>query len=875
MHGKASPIHLPAALPRPQGFGVLAKLALRLAWRDLRGGLRGFGVFIACLALGVAAIAAVTSAARSVGEGLNREGKRILGGDAAFSLVHREATNEERAFLTARGAVSVMATMRAMANAGDKGSALVEIKAVDAGYPTIGAVATEPAAPLPELLAPRDGLHGVLLDPLVIARLDLKTGERLRIGEADVRVAGTLLSEPDKVAVGIGMGPRLLMSEAALRETGLVQPGSLIRWTYRVNLPGDEAASAAPLAALEAEAKAAMPEAGWEIRTRSNADPRFARNIDRFSQFLTLVGLTALLVGGVGVANAVRRFVDMKRMDFATLKALGAPGSQVVAIHLIEVMLVALIGVAIGVVVGASLPYLLSGLLGDVLPLPLAPTIAWTELGVAALYGLVTALVFALLPLGQAHDTPVSALFRDVVDASGRRPRAIYLAAFGVALAVMIAITILFAYDARIAAIYIAVIAAAFLLLRGVGIGIMRLAAALPRSTLPALRMAVANMHRPGALTPALVLSLGLGVALLSALAFIDVSLNRALTQNLPERAPTFFFLDIPNNRTSEFDSFVAGQAPGATIERVPMMRGRVVALKGVPAEEIKAADRFGWVLEGDRGITYAAALPKDSSIVTGAWWAPDHAGEALVSFDHELATGLGLAVGDRITINVLGRNIEARIANTRKVEWRNLGINFVMVFSPNTFAGAPHTHLATLTAPAEARALSQAEAARQDAALLRELGRGFPAVTAVRVKDALDAANDLVGKLTLAIRAASGIAVAASLLVLAGALAAGQRARLYDAMILKTLGATRARIIGAYGLEYALTGLIAAMFGVLAGVGAAWAVTTRAMNIEFVFVPASAVLLAILTVGIAVSFGLAGTLRILAKKPAAYLRSL
>jgi putative ABC transport system permease protein len=305
------------------------------------------------------------------------------------------------------------------------------------------------------------------------------------------------------------------------------------------------------------------------------------------------------------------------------------------------------------------------------------------------------------------------------------------------------------------------------------------------------------------------------------------------------------------------------------------MMRGRVVTLNGVPAEQIKAADRFGWVLEGDRGITYGAQLPKDSTRVRGTWWAPDHRGEALVSFDHELATGLGLRVGDQITVNVLGRNITARLANTRKVEWRNLGINFVMMFSPNTFAGAPHTHLATLTAPAEAATPTVTETAARDATLLRALGRSFPAVTAVRVKDALDAANDLVAKLTLAIRAASGIAVAASLLVLAGALAAGQRSLLYDAMILKSLGATRVRILGAYGLEYALTGIVAAVFGVIAGAGAGWAVTTRAMNIEFAFSPYSALLLALATVGIAVCFGLAGTLRILSKKPSRYLRSL
>lgn len=876
MHGAAT--SLPSSARRAAlaaRRGGFLPLAIRLAVRDLRGGLRGFGVFIACLALGVAAIAAVTSAARSLGDGLNREGRRILGGDAAFTLIHREAAAPERAFVEGLGRVSVMATLRAMLQAGEKGSTLVEIKAVDAAYPTVGALVTEPDEPVQSLLATRDGKPGVLVDPLVLARLNLVVGDIVRLGERDVAIRGTVLSEPDKVAAGVGFGPRLLMSEAALRESGLIQPGSLIRWTYRVIMAGPEAGIAARLAQLEAEAKATLPEAGFEVRTRSNADPRFARNIDRFTQFLTLVGLTALLVGGVGVANAVRRFVDLKRTDFATLKAIGATGGQVVFIHLVEVLLVACLGIAIGLVLGASLPFLLEGALRDVLPVPLAPSIAWAELGVAALYGLVTALVFAILPLGKAHDTPVSALFRDVVAADAARPRRTYLVAFAAALATLAGLTVLFAYDPRIAAIYIGLIGVVFALLRGVAIGIMALAARLPRASSAPLRMAIANMHRPGALTPSLVLSLGLGVALLSALVFIDASLNRQLTQNLPEKAPRFFFIDIPNARAQAFDAFIAAAAPGARLERVPMMRGRIVALNDTPAERIRAADRAAWVLEGDRGITYATSLPEGSTITEGAWWAPDHRGEPLVSFDSDIASALSLKVGDRVTVNVLGRNITARVANLRKIAWRSLGINFVMVFSPNTFAGAPHTHLATLT-PASVQAdgtgVSVSEA---DAALLRGLARDFPSVSAVRVSDALEAANALVRRLGFAIQLASGVAIAASLLVLTGALAAGQRARLYDAMILKSIGATRARILGIYGLEYAMIGLVAAAFGVGAGAGAGWTVTTQAMNIAFVFEPWSAILLSLGAIAVAVIFGLTGTLTILAKKPAQYLRAL
>lgn len=865
MHGTRFPAS-PVA-PPSQFAAARLGLALRIALRDLRGGFKGFGIFIACLALGVMTIATVSSTSRGLSEGLSREGRRILGGDAAFTLIHREVTPAERMVLAGHGTISQLATMRGMANAGDKGATLVEIKAVDGAYPAIGKLVTEPPLAAGDLLKGTGGTFGGVVDPVLLARLDLRTGDTIMVGAAKIELRAALTSEPDKIATGVGFGPRLIISQEALRATGLLQPGSLVRWSYRLVLPEGSNDDARLAQVLEATAKA-LPQAGWEVRSRVAAAPQFQRNLERFTQFLTLVGLTALLVGGVGVANAVRRFVDAKRLDFATLKALGAPGGLVVFIHLAEVVLVAALGIVIGLVIGAALPFVLASLLADAIPLPFEPTLAWVELGIAALYGFLTALVFTLLPLGRAHDVPVSALFRDGVEPDPGRPRLFYVGALAVALAGLVGVSVLFAQDRRVALLYVGAAGVIFVLLRLLAGGLMRLAARLPRPRHVAARLALANVHRPGALTPSLVLSLGLGVALLATLAFIDTSLTRQLTRSLPDRAPSFFFLDIPNAQTEAFAAFLGQQAPGAKVENVPMMRGRIVSLNGIRSEDIKAAEQAAWVLEGDRGITYAEIPPDGSVISAGEWWPAGYNGPPLVSFDREIAGGLGLNVGDTIVVNVLGRDIAARVANLRQIEWRSLGINFVMLFSPNTFAGAPHTRLATLTSP-------PGVTAQADGELMRALSSAFPAITAVRVKDALEAVNDVVGKLALAIRGASLLAIAASLLVLAGALAAGQRARLYDAMILKTLGATRARIMAAYLLEYGAIGLAAAVFGLLAGTAAGWLIVVRVMKIDFVPDPTGAILAAVSAVGVAVIFGLAGTLRILGQKPASHLRNL
>ena len=839
---------------------------LRLALRELRGGVRGFGVFIACIALGVTAIAGVGSFAQGLVDGLAREGRAILGGDLSFALIQREATPEERAFLNGLGDVSVAATLRAMARTADGRSTLVEVKAVDGAYPLYGSVASDPAAPLPDLLARRGEVFGAVADPALFARLDLAPGARLMVGNAALDIRASLTAEPDKLAGGIGFGPRLMMSEAALRATGLLQPGSLVRWHYRVRLPAG-AGEAAIKSAMD-EAARRLPDAGWDIRTRTNATPQLERNVERFTQYLTLVGLTALLVGGVGVANSTKHYLDRKRDVIATLKSLGATGSRVFAVYFTEVMVLASIGTAIGLALGAALPFGLAGVLGPLMPLPFAPALHPLELVAALAYGLLTAAAFALWPLGRAHDVPVSALFRDEIAPDRRLPRARYVAAAALAALALTVLAVTAAYDRKIAAIFVVAALAVFLSLRLVAVALMGLARRAPRPRSTMWRLAIANIHRPGALTPTVVLSLGLGLALLVTVLEIDANLRKQFMAALPDKAPSFYFLDIQGADAERFDAFVRAQAPRATLERVPMLRGRIVAAGGIKAEDLKPRQDAQWVLQSDRGITYTGVVPMGSRVVEGKWWGEDYSGPPLLSFEKKLADGLGLKLGDEVTVNVLGRNITARIANLRAVDWQSLGINFVLVFSPGAFAGAPATHIATVTYPGGG-------SAAEEMALLKTAGDAFPAVTAVRVKDALDAVGQVVMNLVLGIRVASAVTLLAAVLVLGGALAAGHRHRVYDAVVLKTLGATRRQLLTAYALEYLLLGLATVLFGVVAGSIAAWRVVADVMTFRFEWQGGPAIAAALLALVITLVFGLIGTFAALGRKPAAVLRNL
>ncbi len=841
-------------------------LAVRFALREMRGGLSGFLIFITCIALGVAAIGGVNSVARSITAGVAEEGQTLLGGDLRFQLNQRQATEEELAFLRELGAISEGASMRSMARLEDgSDQALVEAKAVDGAYPLYGELVTEPTLSHEELFGERHGAFGAAAPDLLFERLGLKPGARIRLGTATFELRAMLVTEPDAASDGFGFAPRLLLSREGLEASGLVQPGSLVAYNYKVRVDGS--ATEAALTQIREEAARQFPQAGWSIRSRLNAAPALSANIDRFSQFLTLVGLTALVVGGVGVANAVRAYLDGKRGVIATFKSLGASGGFVFTVYFVQMLLIAGIGIAAGLVLGALMPFAAQAALASLIPVPAEVGFYPSALAMAALFGLLVTLAFALLPLGRARDVPAAALFREIGFEGGAMPRQVYvLSALAIAIG-LAALAVWFSSDRRIATVFVGAVIFSFLVLRAVGKGVQWLARTSPRVRRVALRLAIGNIHRPGALTPSVVLSLGLGLTLLVTLALIDGNLRQQIAGTLPERAPNFFFVDVQSTEVEDFASFIRAQAPGGEIMRVPMLRGRIVKLNGVDAQKVQVPPEGAWVLRGNRGITYDAKLPDNATLTEGEWWPPDYSGEPLVSFTADEARELGLKIGDTITVNVLGRDVTARIASLRKVEWESMAINFVMVFSPNTFAGAPHSWLATLTMPDASSA--------DEARLLNAVTRSFPAVTTVRVKDALDVVNRIVGQLGTAIRAAASVALVASVLVLSGALAAGNRARVHDAVVLKTLGATRRTLIAAFSLEYALIGLATAVFALFAGGVAGWYVVSQIMRLPYIFMPEVAAATIVAALVLTVGFGLAGTWRVLGQKAAPVLRTL
>ncbi|MEL4068723.1 ABC transporter permease [Ochrobactrum sp. GPK 3] len=841
-------------------------LALRFALREMRGGLAGFYIFLACIALGVAAIGGVNSVARSVSTGIASEGQSILGGDVSFALNQREASADERAFIEKQGRMAESATMRSMARMPDgSDQSLVEVKAVDAAYTLYGTLKVAPEQSLADMTAVKGDVYGAAVSQDFLNRMGLSLGAKVLLGSQTFELRGVIESEPDLLSSGFNFAPRFLVSLDGLRASGLIQPGSLVDHVYKVALPNGAPDSA--IAEVRRLATADFPDAGWNIRSRANAAPALSANIERFSQFLTLVGLTALIVGGVGVANAVRAYLDGKRGVIATFKSLGAPARFAVLVYLVQIMVIGLIGIVLGLILAAIIPFAAGIVLANYLPVAGGGGFFPGALALAAVFGLITTLAFAIIPLGRARDIPATALFHEQGFEQRGLPPLLYLGLAVLLIAALAALALYVAYDRRIAAIFIVSAIAAFGVLRLVADGIRWLARRAPRVRSTALRLAVGNIHRPGALTPSVVLSLGLGLTLMVAIALIDGNLRRQVTENIPAQAPDFFFVDIQNRDIDDFTKLVSGIVPDGKLTSGPMLRGRIVAFNGTNVRDMTIPPEAAWVLRGDRGITFADKVPDNSTLSEGEWWPADYSGEPLVSFSEREGKELGLKLGDKVTVNVLGRNITAKIASFRQVQWETLAMNFVMVFSPNTFAGAPATWLATLTIPDSQKNLAPD--------VLRQVTKTWPAVTTVSVTDALNVANDLISQLATAIRAAASIALAASVLVLGGALAAGNRARVHDAVVLKTLGATRGTLIAAYVMEYMLLGLATALFALAAGSAAGWYVVVEIMKLKASFLPDVALMTVAVALVLTVGFGLAGTWRVLGQKPAQVLRTI
>ncbi|MDV7141410.1 FtsX-like permease family protein [Tropicimonas sp. TH_r6] len=830
-------------------------VAARIARRELRGGLSGFWVFLACLALGVAAIAAVGTVRAGIEAGLAREGAVLLGGDAEMTFTYRFASEDERAWMEdASEALSEVVDFRSMAVVGEE-RGLTQIKGIDGAYPIYGELTLEPEMPLEQALAG----HGAVMERVLADRLGLAPGDGFRLGTQDFTLSAILTREPDDAGDGFGLGPRTLLRTQALEGSSLLAPGTLYETRYRLQLP-----EGTDVEAAKAEAQALFRDQGMRWRDARNGAPGVARFVERLGAFLVLVGLAGLAVGGVGVSAAVRAYLDGKREVIAILKTLGAESGTIFAAYLMQIGALALLGIALGLVLGGLLPLAFAPVIEARLPIPAAFAIYPAPLAEAALYGALTALLFTLWPLARTEEIRAATLFRDLVSSRFHLPRPRYLILTVALLAALVGFSAWFSGVPHLTYYAAAGIAASLLLLVLAALAIRSLCSKLARARWvrgkTPLRLALGAVGGPGGEATSVVLSLGLGLTVLASVGQIDSNLRSAIARDLPEVAPSYFVVDIQPDQLSGFLERVEGDPQVSRVDSAPMLRGVLTRINGVPAREAVGEH---WVISGDRGVTYAALPDSRTTVTAGAWWPEDYAGPPQISFAAEEAEEMGLALGDRLTINILGRDIEAEITSFREVDFSTAGIGFILTMNPAAVAGAPHSHIATIYADPQA-----------EAAILRDLAKTYPNITAIRVRDAIDRVSEVLAGIAAAITYGAAATLLTGLVVLIGAAAAGERVRIYEAAVLKTVGAARGQILAYFAIRSALLGAAAGSVAILCGGLAGWAVTTFVMETDFAFEPVSA--LAIVLGGVLATLlaGLGFAWRPLAARPARVLRA-
>jgi putative ABC transport system permease protein len=829
----------------------VSRFVLRLAWRETRGAWRHFGYFFACITLGVSALVGVGSFADSLERTVAGSAKSLMGGDVEVRSSQPLAGSAPA--LAGDGvAVTRVRELVAMAQAGRSDSQIVELKAVEPGYPFYGALVTEPARPLGTLI----GGGRALVHESFLHRLGLRVGDRFRVGDAELTVAGVVLKEPDRAVGVFSLGPRVLIAAEDLDRTGLVRPGSRVRYRTLFRLPPDRDALA-----FRDRLAAALP-AVQRVATYAQAQPGLRRFWDQLTMYLGLTGLVALMVGGIGVAVSVNAFVRRKLASIAILKALGAGWRPLLAAYLLQAGLLGLGGSALGALLGSAVQPLLAPALVRLLPIDLTLTFSLRAVLSGLAMGVGVTLLHALWPLLAIRHVPAALILRMDIEPRlrGRRPWAAAIPIAGG----LAALALWQAGSWRIGALFAGGLAAALLLL-ALGARLVIGLARRVRWRAPAWRHGAANLHRPGSHAGPVLVSLGLAVMLVVSIVLLDRSLRAQLLERAPGSAPAFFFIDIQTDQAGPFARLATAEGATAPAELTPVVRSRLAAVNGAPLTAAERSRRDdAWYLTREYVLTWAAQAPGHNTVVAGRWWTPAEAArEPLISVEEEIARQLGVGLGGTLTFDIQGVPVTARVTSLRHVDWRSLGSNFFVIFSPGALDGAPSTFIATVRVPPD-----------REQRLQSAVVAAFPNVTAIPIREVLERVEAVLDQIALAVRLVAAFSVGAGLIVMAGALAITRQQRLYQSVILKALGATRGFVSRVFAVEYALLGAAAGVAGTALAALLAWAVLRFALDVPWRWAPGILLAGVVTATALALAVGFLGTRRLLGRRPLGVLRS-
>ena len=839
------------------------RFLLRLAWQDLRASGRSLWVFCACLALGVTLIAASGGLYQLVNQGLLADTRALLGGDLELDA-NRPLNPETLSWISQNGEVSLVSEVDTMLGTPAGQFVRVELQSMDDHYPLYGELRLQPDRPLRSLLARHNGLWGVALDPVLADRLQLSVGDTVLIGNLEMVVRAKVLAQPDRSLNANWRGAPVLISSDALEASGLIRPGSRIDYEYRIK-------TAQPAEQWREQFYARFPQLPWEVRTFADRSRRIADRLAQIASGLLIIGFSTLFIGGLGVFNSIQAYLQNKLKTIATLRAVGLRDRSLATVYLLQVAILSIGSSLLGALLGGLLSVSGIAIVAAEIPLQSSFTTITLPLFSAILFGVLTAFSFALPVIGRAVHVPPAALFRGDVGMQEQPPRQWWLLSLGcgglLALLVLISMP-----DVRFGLGFMAAVGTLLLLLDLIVKLIRRLARMLDDHPVLsrhfALRLALANLHRPGSVLRTSLLSLGSALTLLVACTLIVSALLRTLSTTLPEESPTLVIYDVFTDQRDDVSSTIRTAESFQRLDLAPLVRGRIATINDVPlSEKADLTPRQRQAAARDEHkFSYPANNIDGVSVIEGQWWSESDRDEEdlpKVAVENHEAKQIGLKIGDRIRFTIEGRQLDARVAAIYSQQGVQTRFWFEAIFSKGALDGFIHRYVG-------AAYMDESDAIESQ----NRIAAVAPNVITVRTAEMVDTAQQLLGKASSGLAVIAAVSLLASFLVLVSVMAAGRSRQVYTATVLQALGTRLGVIRRSLYLEYLVLAIITTLFAILLGSAIAYPLLNLRMKIpaEGVFWPGS-IVATVVSIG-ALSLGSRYLLRRLRLKPALLLRS-
>ena len=794
---------------------------LKLSLRELKGSFNEFKIVMISIFLGVFIITAVGSLSKNLIYEINNKSSELLGGDFELSTTYQEFPIKIKKWLEKNGKTSQIVELRTMVTSNQSVGVkrrIVELKAVDQNWPLKGIPIIVPNKSINKSLKMNNNNNGALIDASLKKQLEIQVGDVLQLGKTKIQISGIIKKEPDRMFSFATFGSRLLISNATLKASGLVIPGSLVKYKIKF-IPYNKNIDLSFL-------KKFVSGTNISIKNIKNSTTNFNSFIEKTSLFISLVGLITLLISGVGISNGVKGYLIKKIKNIAIFKTLGAQNSTVFKIYFFQIIFIFLISIIPALIAGISIPFLLKTIISDSFLSSFEPFIFLEPIIISFLFGLIVCILFTIIPIAKTYEIKPIQLLRLSAHHSLNNYSKKISALILILIFALCFLIFKLTNDLKLSIYIFGVVLISFLILKGMTNLLFLSFRKLKFKIGSLLEIARKSLIRPDTFAKSIVISFSIGLALLITLNIIEESLDYKISNTINKQAPNYFLIDIQPNQINQVKAMTSKFIGEDSLNAQPMLRGRVTSINNIKVENLKINKDVNWVLKRDRAFSWSNKTPKNVKIISGKWWPQDYTGPLLLSIGDKVAKGLNVKIGDKIEVNILGRNFEAEIFNTREIIWQNMDINFIFILSKNKIQNAPHSWIATTTTANK----------EMNNTLIEKIVSNFSNISSVSVKETYVAIKSILNLLITIVNSIALVTLLSGVIVLAGILNVSKKDKLYEVAIFKILGASPKKIIFLWLQEFLIIGLMASLISILIGMSVSFILVNYIFQIDYYF---------------------------------------